>query len=231
MLPVGHPFRRAHFAKARGALRRPGFFRRHRRSRLQANLSLAPANDPPRQSERARDWRRQSRLESRAASQSRQRQPGQARRRRSRRLPQIDAVAELYRRRLPGPGHLQEAARTPGPGPASHALPGHSSQPFSHRRRRTSRFGLRQKCPRHPGKALRPRSRLGSSARRHLARRLSRVLHLSHRPLPRQRRSRKSALLPFCQHLSRAHLESQLRPEHPDHHGRIFRRRRPRQIL
>ena len=95
MLPVGDPLGLAHFAKARGALRRPGLFRRHRRSRLQANLPVAPANDPARQSERARHWRRQSRLESRAASQSRQRQPDPARRRRSRRLRQIDAVAAI----------------------------------------------------------------------------------------------------------------------------------------
>ncbi len=59
---------------------------------------------------------------------------------------------------------------------------------------------------------------------RHPAFRLPRIRYFSHRSLSGQGSRGEFAVFPFCQYVSRADLESQLRPQRANHHGGSFRR-------
>ena len=62
--------------------------------------------------------------------------------------------------------------------------------------------GLRRRCPRRGGEAVRPRPGVGAGAQRDAARGVSRVDDLPHRPLPRQGGGAEPAVLPLRQRAS-----------------------------
>ena len=79
--------------------------------------------------------------------------------------------------------------------------------------------------------ALRARPQVGARAQPRPPRRVRRVGHLPHRPLPRQGARAEPPLLPLRQLVPRADLEPQLRRERADHDGRELRREGPRPPL
>ena len=90
--------------------------------------------------------------------------------------------------------------------------------------------GADEECPRHRREAIRARSRLGARAQCRGTHGISRGLHLPDRSLSGEGGDHEHPLLSFRELLSRAHLESQLRVERPDHAGRRVRRERSRRV-
>ena len=89
-----------------------------------------------------------------------------------------------------------------------------------------AKAGCDARRPRHRREAVRPRRRLRAGAQPGPARRFRRDLDLPDRSLPRQAAGAQHALLPLRQRLPRAVLESPPRRERADHHGRRLRRSR-----
>ncbi len=116
-----------------------------------------------------------------------------------------------------------------GKAAASGALPRDSAEPLRGRRRAAREVRLRRGRARHRREAVRPQLRDGPPAQPDAAHGVSGGVGLPHRPLSRQGSRREPPLLPFRQHVPRAHLEPQLRRLRPDHDGRAVRRAGPRE--
>ena len=114
----------------------------------------------------------------------------------------------------------------------AHALPRDSARPVRQRViAQLERVGLRRRRPCRRREAVRPRPGDRPRAQRVGPHAVSRVVHLPHRPLPRQGSRREPAVLPVRQHLPRADLEPPLRGQRADHDGRGVRHQRARQVL
>ena len=155
-----------------------------------------------------------------------QREPGAPRRRGPGGLREARRPAALRRRRLHRPRDLR-ALRTRAGEHSGRCTTWPSRPACSRGRRGAGRIRLRR------GRRVvveKPFGRDLASARE-----LNRILHehfpeeadLPHRPLPWQGAGAEHLLHPLRQPDPRAHLEPQPRRQHPDHHGRGFRRRGP----
>ena len=214
------------------AVRRAGALRRHRRSRLQADLPGAPRHGPPRPSRRAGPGRGPRRLEPRrAAGPGRgQHRSSTARsiRRRSRSCRTCCATsAATTKTRRPSTACAGAERRAGGPPTTSPFRPACSRRGVGAGRRRASTTSARVVVEKPFGRDLASAEALNA----HAARVLPRAGDLPHRPLPGQGAGAEPALLPLRQLLPRADLEPQLRRPRADHHGRDVRRAGPRQVL
>ncbi len=194
------------------AIGRAGVLRRHRRSRVQADLPGAAGDDPQGRLERPDRRRRQVGVDPRAAARAGPRQPRASRRPRSRRVRQAELALALRRRRLRRRRDLRRPAPRARRGQAPAALPRHSARAPSPRwsaasASRDARAQARVAVEKPFGRDL-------ASARA-----LNQTLHqvfpesvdLPHRPLPRQGAGAEPALLPLQPTVS---LESVLNRDH-----------------
>ena len=215
------------------ALRRDRLLRRDRRSGLQADLSLAAGAGARRRAERADHRRRQGRLEPGPAEGTRGRQPAASRRRRTRRrIAAADRPAALCRRRLQRPGDVRAScasswARRSGRCTIWPCRPACSRTVAE----AAGEVGLRRQCATGDREAVRPQPRNGAYAQPPAGAVLSRGEHLPHRPLPRQGAGAEHRLYALRQLDLRAAVEPRPRQQHPDHHGRGFRRAGSRPLL
>ena len=144
----------------------------------------------------------------------------------------LTVAAPVHRRRLRRPGDLRGAAQGARRGEAPDALPGDSSQPVRERSssssaRPAARTGARVVIEKPFGHDF----AIGARPQPDPPLRLSGIVGLPHRPLPRQGGRREPPLLPIRQYLPRADLEPQLRGLRADHDGRGVRRAGARQVL
>ena len=215
------------------AVRRDRLFRRDRRSGLQADLSGAAGAGARRGAERARSSASPRPAGgSTSCKRARQGQPAASRRLRRSRLRSscwsccAMSTATTTIRRLSRPAASSSARRSG----------------------RCTIWRCRRACSASSSPAL-AKSGCTENARlviekpfghnRASARALNRTLlehfpggeHLPHRPLPRQGAGAEHRLYALRQLDVRADLESPACPQHPDHHGREFRRRGSRPLL
>ena len=143
-----------------------------------------------------------------------------------------DARPAALRRRRPGRRrHLRRHVAGDGRREAGPVLPRGAAVPVrpdrpGHRDRRP-----RRRCPGDGGEAVRQRPGQRPGAERHHARVLPRGRGLPRRPLAGAGPARGRAGRPVRQLDLRAAAQPRPRGEHPDHHGRGLRRRRPRPLL
>ena len=90
---------------------------------------------------------------------------------------------------------------------------------------------LRKRRPRRDRKAIRPRFGFCPGTQPHTSVSFPRVFDFSHRPLSRQTASPQHGDLPLLERFHGTFLESQLRRQRADHHGREFRRAGPGRVL
>ena len=136
--------------------------------------------------------------------------------------------APLRRRRPRRRRHLQGDVGRDRRGQEGAVLPGGAAAAVRPHRRRAS---PRPAAPRAPGSWWRSRSAhdlaSAAAAQRRPCTSTSRGRHLPGRPLARPGPGGERAVRPVRQLDHRAAAEPDLRGEHPDHHGRGVRRRRP----
>ena len=140
-------------------------------------------------------------------------------------------AAELCRRRLQRSSDVPAGEAGARIGAAAAALSGDPAGAVRRGRVGARRGGLEQERATGGREAVRPRPRVGAGAEQDAARAFSRRGDLPHRPLSRQGAGPEHRLHALRQRNVRTAVEPPIRSRHPDHHGGILRRGRPRRLL